>query len=135
MLAYTEQFKKNGITPSITFLNSPTFIIADEIMLKRVVNNLISNAVSYGKDKLNITISEGDNVSVIFRNNVADERFVNTDRLFDKFYTADLSRNHSGTGLGLYIVKLLMVKMGGTVKAMSEDNTLYIAISFMKLAK
>jgi len=114
--------------PHISFLTEPTFVIADETMVKRVVDNLISNAMNYGIDELKIIISKDDNVSVAFQNTVQDGQRIDINKLFNKFYTADLSRNHSGTGLGLYIVKLLMEKMGGSVKGIFTDNVKVILL-------
>lgn len=135
VLAYTEQFEKNAITLHILFLDEPTYVIADEAMLKRVVDNLISNVINYGNDDLKITIKKDDKVSVTFQNVVQDGQWIDVNRLFNKFYMVDLSRSHSGTGLGLYIVKLLMVKMGGTVKAKFKDNHLSIDLSLEKPIK
>lgn len=132
VLMYTEQFEKQNMTPHISFLDEPTFVIADEAMLKRVVDNLLSNAINYGTDRLDIAISYDDTISITFQNTVQDGQMVDVNKIFDKFYTADLSRNHAGTGLGLYIVKLLMVKMGGTVNAIFEDSNLQIILSFVK---
>lgn len=132
VLMYTEQFEKQNMTPHISFLDEPTFVIADEAMLKRVVDNLLSNAINYGTDRLDIAISYDDTISITFQNTVQDGQMIDVNKIFDKFYTADLSRNHAGTGLGLYIVKLLMVKMGGTVNAIFEDSNLHIILSFVK---
>ncbi|EPZ57367.1 histidine kinase-, DNA gyrase B-, and HSP90-like ATPase family protein [[Clostridium] sordellii ATCC 9714] len=55
----------------------------------------------------------------------------NLDHLFERFYTVDKSRNRSGSGLGLYIVKLLLKKIGGEVRDISlEDGILSISIMF-----
>lgn len=129
VIAYTDLFEKKAITPYILFLDEPTFIIADEAMLQRIVDNLITNAINHGTDELKISIKKTDCVSITFENIVQDGQEIDTDRLFDKFYTADLSRSHSGTGLGLYIVKLLMEKMGGSANAIYTDRSLRIIIS------
>lgn len=105
--------------------------MADEVMLKRIIYNLISNAISYGTYELHIVISETDKILVEVQNAVEDESMIDVNRLFDRFYMADLSRNHSGTGLGLYIVKLLMEKMGGTVKATCDNKMMCITLSFL----
>ncbi|EJP6473034.1 sensor histidine kinase [Clostridium botulinum] len=56
--------------------------------------------------------------------------------LFDRFYTADKSRNRSGTGLGLFIVKILLEKIGGGVKDISlKDDILSISILFKVFSK
>ena len=51
--------------------------------------------------------------------------------LFQKFYTADTSRSNGNTGLGLYIVKELLDKIEGGIKAVHyENNVLTIAVYF-----
>ena len=133
ILACTEEFKNKDMTPHISFLDKPTFVIADEVMLKRVIYNLVTNTISYGTSELNIAIIRSDKISVEFKNTVGDNQTIDTDRIFDKFYTADLSRNHSGTGLGLYIVKLLMEKMDGTANAIMDNEKMCITLLFTKI--
>lgn len=69
--------------------------------------NLVANAVRYGTRELQIEIAHADYIEVNFTNKIPNQQNIDISRLFDKFYTADLSRNHSGSGLGLYIVKVL----------------------------
>lgn len=52
-------------------------------------------------------------------------------KLFDRFYMRDKSRSNGGSGLGLYIVKVLVEKIGGEVVEISlEGNQLSIMIRF-----
>ncbi|MFP3153196.1 hypothetical protein LQZ18_01970 [Lachnospiraceae bacterium ZAX-1] len=74
VLVYTEQFEEKAITPHILFSTEPTFVIADESMLMRVVDNLISNALKYGVEELKISISKDDEVSITFQKTVQDEQ-------------------------------------------------------------
>ena len=97
-------------------------------MLKRVIDNLVLNAITYGKNIFQVTIKKSKDVCIIFENKVSSGYTIDVTRLFDKFYTDDLSRNSSGTGLGLYIVKLLMEKMNGTANATLKDNVLRIVL-------
>jgi len=48
--------------------------------------------------------------------------------LFDRFYTADLSRNSNTTGLGLAIVKEIIQNMGGEASAFVKNDMLNIRI-------
>jgi signal transduction histidine kinase len=130
ILTYTEQFETKGIVPSITSLSEPTFVIADEVMLKRIIDNLVSNVVSYGKNEFHIKITKDKNIDITFQNDILEEYAIDIDRIFDKFYKADLSRNSSSTGLGLYIVKLLVEKINGRVNAQLENEKLSITLSF-----
>ncbi|MCC0687993.1 sensor histidine kinase [Clostridioides sp. ES-S-0056-01] len=132
ILSFTNQFEERNITPSIKFSDKPTYVIADETMLKRLVMNLVSNVIRYGSKELLIEILYTDFIEVHFQNEIRNEKNIDTDRLFDKFYTADLSRNHSGSGLGLYIVKVLAEKMGGKVSAYMKKQNLVISLYLIK---
>lgn len=128
ILSYVEQFESKGIIPQFRALGEAAFVIADEMMLKRVIDNLVSNAISYGVSVFQVTIIKNKNIYITFENDISDGYTIDVDRLFDKFYTADVSRNNSGTGLGLYIVKLLMEKMNGMVTATRSNDILRIVL-------
>lgn len=97
-------------------------------MLRRIITNLTSNAIRYGIKKFEVEIVNTDMVEVRFQN-LIEEGYrdeLEIEKLFEKFYTADLSRSQSNSGLGLYIVKLLSEKMKGGVSASLEDNKLIV---------
>lgn len=132
LLSFTEQFEEKGITPSIAFLKSPTYVMAEETMLKRIITNLISNAIRYGSKQLWLGISGTDKIEVEFQNTVEITKNIDISRMFDKYYTDNLSRSQSGSGLGLYIVKILSEKMNGNVTADFNGNKLTVILSLMK---
>ena len=107
-------------------------IYGEEIICKRIIQNLISNSVKYSTGYISIELDEFDNeVIFIIRNSVLDLKKSELEHLFERFYTVDKSRNSSGSGLGLYIVKLLLEKIGGEVKVVSlEGDILSISIMF-----
>ncbi|CEJ73574.1 histidine kinase [[Clostridium] sordellii] len=107
-------------------------IYGEELTCKRIIQNLISNSIKYSNGYISIQLDEFDN-EVVFtiRNSVLELKESNLDHLFERFYTVDKSRNRSGSGLGLYIVKLLLKKIGGEVRDISlEDGILSISIMF-----
>lgn len=107
-------------------------IHGEEITCKRIIQNLISNSIKYSTGYISIELDEFDNeVIFIIRNSVLDLKKSELEHLFERFYTVDKSRNSSGSGLGLYIVKLLLEKIGGEVKDISlEGDILSISIRF-----
>ena len=107
-------------------------IYGEEIICKRIIQNLISNSIKYSTGYISIELDEFDNeVIFIIRNSVLDLKKSELEHLFERFYTVDKSRNSSGSGLGLYIVKLLLQKIGGEVKVVSlEGDILSISIMF-----
>nr|WP_199040673.1 heavy metal sensor histidine kinase [Dyella sp. ASV24] len=104
-------------------------LIADRDLFRRAVSNLLSNALRYtpphGVILLLAEQAQGM-VRVVVENpgqGIAPEHL---DKLFDRFYRADRSRNDSAhsAGLGLSIVKSIMELHGGRVTAQSEPDGL-----------
>ena len=54
-------------------------------------------------------------------NTIADSAALHIDRVFEPFYRMD-ARTAGGSGLGLYVVKLLCDRLGWSVKAELNDN-------------
>ena len=112
-------------------------IYGEEITCKRIIQNLVSNSIKYSTGYISIELDELEN-EVVFtiKNNVSNLKESDIEHLFERFYTVDKSRNRSGSGLGLYIVKLLLNKIGGEVKSIAlEDSILSIYIMFKPFIK
>lgn len=100
---------------------------SDPIKTHQVLANLLSNAVKYtsGKGQITITISlggEGFKVSVADQGvGIPKSQQVN---IFTKFFRADnvVKLLTEGTGLGLYITKLIVEGMGGKISFVSQEN-------------
>jgi len=107
-------------------------IQGEEITCGRIIQNLISNAIRYSTGYVVIEIDQFEKYIIFtIRNSVSDLKEADLKYLFDRFYTADKSRNRSGTGLGFFIVKILLEKIGGGVKDVSlKDDILSISILF-----
>ena len=107
-------------------------IYGEEITCKRIIQNLLSNSIKYSTGYISIELDELEN-EVVFtiKNSVLDLKESDIEHIFERFYTVDKSRNRSGSGLGLYIVRLLLNKIGGEVKSITlEDSILSISIIF-----
>lgn len=96
----------------------PVMIWGNKNGAERIIRNLLQNAGRYAGYFLEITLREGaDRVVMTFANDVSDFTQEDADRLFQRFYVKDPSRNEQGTGLGLTIAKTLAEKMGGDMRA------------------
>jgi signal transduction histidine kinase len=90
------------------------------------LQNLISNAIKYqdskkGDSYLDITCQEKNQQLVIeFLDNGIGIDSIHKDKLFGMFYRA--TNEAEGTGLGLYIVRLSVEKLGGTITFESESK-------------
>ena len=112
--------------------SKPIEVQGEEVVCSRIIQNLVSNAMKYSTGYISIEL-KGFDEYVIFkiRNSVSDLTQDDLKYLFDRFYTADKSRNRSGSGLGLFIVKVLLDKIDGEVYEVSlNDDILSISILF-----
>ena len=104
-------------------------VIADGEQIRRVIHNIISNAIKYmdkGKGMkgiIQIRVKDvGDFVQVEIEDNGKGIAAKDLPYIFDRFYRTDVSRNSSkgGSGIGLSIVKKIMEDHGGKVWATSR---------------
>ena len=107
-------------------------IQADVHCLTRILNNLMSNAQKYTADSFGVKLKqESDRVILCVSNTIADSTSLNIDRVFEPFYRMD-ARTAGGSGLGLYVVKLLCDRLGWLVSAELNDYHFAIIIRLDK---
>jgi two-component system, OmpR family, heavy metal sensor histidine kinase CusS len=96
----------------------------DQLMLRRALSNLLSNAIRYAPPgsviKLSIAAADAS-VCVRLENACQDMSAKDLERLFERFYRADLARRETGdgAGLGLAITRSIARVHGGDVRASS----------------
>lgn len=103
-------------------------IIADGEQIRRVIHNLINNAIKYmdkPKGIIQLRVKDvGDFIQVEVEDNGKGIGTKDLPYIFDRFYRTDVSRNSSkgGSGIGLSIVKKIMEDHGGKVWATSREG-------------
>ena len=112
-------------------------ILADENKFQQIMINLLDNAAKYSDENSQVTItvqnSRSENaVDISIANHGAGIPEDYIDRIFDKFVRVEnhLTRKEQGSGLGLYIVKNLVEKMGGRITVMSNPEVTVFTVSF-----
>ncbi|MDD3224475.1 MAG: HAMP domain-containing sensor histidine kinase [Clostridium sp.] len=119
-------------------LNSEDFLKVDISSIKRVIENIISNAVKYGDTPLivhTIIESYGDKIRIRIENNGIEVSKENLPYIFDRFYRVEPSRSRKkgGSGLGLFICREIIEKHHGSISAYKpEDNDFGIEIIIPK---
>lgn len=117
---------------------SPVFNIADGIVIKsnpryimRIAENLFSNAEKYAHSRFGLSLAEcGGKVILSVFNDTDDSTDIDIERVFEPFYKPS-SRNKSGSGLGLYVIKCLCEKLSAEVFAeLDEKKNFKITICF-----
>lgn len=106
------------------------FVNADKNRLMQVAENLINNARKYAKTDIDLFFTREESEIVLhfrdYGSGIPDE---NMPFIFDKFYRGSNCGNEQGSGLGLYIVKYITEKMGGTVTLFNHQNGLEVLVS------
>lgn len=101
-------------------------ITADKLQLKRVVVNLISNAITYGFDKTDIEVILREEDNRIFLDVLNHCRYIPPERMkeiFLKYKSSENAKfNKASTGLGLYLSKQIINAHSGEIHANSYEN-------------
>lgn len=125
ILQFYERLTKRGFEVDIQIPEASLYARGNEDALDRMLNNLISNAIEYGADGrvLGIALRSDDThlfVDVWDRGKGIPEQ--HQDRVFERMYTLEDSRNknYEGSGLGLTITKRLAESMGGSIELHSK---------------
>ncbi|REK77814.1 GHKL domain-containing protein [Paenibacillus paeoniae] len=127
LVQYHMPLEEVGIVSQLHSDEKQITVRADAGKLARVFENLIANAMSYGREGKRIdvwvTLMEGK-VSVAIVNYGEPISAIDLPHIFDRFYRADKSRTRwsGGSGLGLAICKSIIEKHGGTIDADSNSE-------------
>lgn len=115
-----------GISPCIHICEEKVIRQLDKGLLSRILGNILSNAAKYSDGDLDISLE--NNGEIRFRNSASRLDKLQTEKLFDRFYTVEAAR-HS-TGLGLSIARDLTERMGGKISARYENGSLTVILNF-----
>ena len=130
---FYNDFINNNIEPVIEIEEGIKEIISDDGAITRIFSNLLGNMIKHGENFVKITLrQENDVIITEFINKATGLTQGNVDKLFDRFYTVDNSRSDRNTGLGLYITKILVEKLGHNIKANLKEDNLVISITWKK---
>lgn len=125
LLGFYEEFNNRDLEPTIEIPDTEMIIIADSSAVKRVIENLIINAIKHSTGNINIGLEKSDSsIQLSISNSVNEFSEPDLHCMFDRFYKADQTRTGKGTGLGLPIAKSLMEKMNGNITAEFKENRL-----------
>ncbi len=113
-----------GRSVTIALDTVPLRVLADPMRLAQILDNLVGNAIRYGRDGGSVTLglrAEGRTGAISVHDDGPGLDPAEAARVFDRFYRADPSRSRAagGSGLGLAITRSLAEAMGGSVAASS----------------
>jgi two-component system heavy metal sensor histidine kinase CusS len=110
-------------------------VLADPAMLRRALSNLLSNAIKYGNADscIEIHCQQQQQQTLLWMSNAcAALSSEQLERLFDRFYRTDVSRQRveDGTGLGLAICKSILDAHGASIDAHYQQGRIQFRIVF-----
>ena len=121
-----QQYKTHNFISE--FNNQIPEILVDADKFQQIMTNLIENAAKYSNEDSTVTIKtdfsqKPDFISIKVIDEGIGIKESDYNRIFEKFSRLDtpLTRKSQGSGLGLYITKALVSKMGGEISLASSD--------------
>lgn len=124
-----EAKKKNIEISYINNLKENNYSV-DKIMFIRAIQNIVQNAINYGKENGYIemeSFEKGEYFAIKVTDNGIGISKDNLEKIWDRFYQVDESRTNQSMGLGLSMVKLIIEKHNGYVEV---ESTLGIGTTF-----
>lgn len=123
---FTPAAQQKGIQLSLQS-DHPIQICTDREALTKILSNLLTNAMKFTKDRIQISLSENPEahtVTLQVEDNGIGIHAAEKEKIFSQFYQSDRQpqRPHQGFGIGLTIVSLLVKRMMGTIEVESEEN-------------
>lgn len=119
-------FKEHNITPNIEICKDKVIRLLNKNMLKRIFENIMSNAIKYGEKNFNVKMYS--NGIIEFSNKTDKLDKVSLEKIFDRYYTVRNAKKSNG--IGLSIAKQLVELNNGDIKAKYENSYLIIEVKF-----
>ncbi|MFV0517849.1 MAG: sensor histidine kinase [Aminipila sp.] len=123
---YNQEVSERSINMKSCITNESLIAVVDKSKLKRVFDNLISNAIKYNKENGEIKLSmekEQGGALICISDTGNGIKEADIDKVFDGFYRGDAARsNIKGNGLGLGISKQIIESHHGKIWIKSEEN-------------
>ena len=104
----------------------------DAFHFENALNNLIDNAIKYGGNHIEVSISRTKNeIEITISDNGKELTNTQSKQIFEKFYRVPKGNTHDikGFGIGLYYTKAIIEKHGGTIAVQVKPTTFKITLS------
>lgn len=126
IVSFYSLFKEHNITPKIEICNEKVVRLLNENMLKRIFENIISNAIKYGKNDFNVKLYSNGKIEFSNKTDALDS--ISLEKIFTRYYTVKSAKKSNG--IGLSITKQLVDLSDGQIKAIYKNSNLIIEVIF-----
>ena len=125
LLHYYDRINERSIKTDFD-IETGSIINSERIDIERIIENIISNASKYSASFINVKLHDK---KLVVSNDCIDENDFDQSRVFEPFYRGN-SRNETGSGLGLFLVKSLAEDLGFDYGAKRVSNVYEIYVVF-----
>lgn len=123
------------IAPERFQISAPKYLVArcDRNLIEVALGHLMSNASRYSIPNSPILVQaslvEQAKVQITFSNDLPAGSHLDPDRLFEKFYRGTHAHSISGTGLGLFIAREILLTLSGAIVARCENGVIHFVVT------
>jgi len=114
-----------GISLTNDTNSQPVWLMADPLLLKRLINNLLGNAIANIPANETITVyadADGEFINLIIQDTgqgISEELLPH---LFTRHFSGRITKRKIGSGLGLYICKMIVDLHGGSIEVSTKNE-------------
>ncbi len=133
--SFYEQFSVKNIEVAFAEHSRNTTVLADPLMLLRVLQNIIQNLLRYADGQAKVTFSKEDPfIRLTVANPIKAGAQTSVEKVFQRFYTENTSRtNTESSGIGLYLSKRLVEGMGGEMATKLDGGIFSISVKLRRV--
>lgn len=127
LISFENRIEEKNIDVEVEFEEESIYAYADSDSIKRVITNLLDNAIKFTEQNGTISLKvyrQGQELFVAIRNTGCGISPNDQKMIFERFYKADKSRsiNKQGTGIGLFIVKDIINRHHKEIRVVSREG-------------
>ncbi|MET0944308.1 MAG: response regulator, partial [Flavobacterium sp.] len=122
-LRFSPLIEEKGIDFELNLGEKDIFAFVDKEAFKKILSNLISNAIKYSKDKVSISLFRDDKkLTLVVKNDGNLIPFQLKDKIFEPFFRVDNMDSTSGTGIGLSLAHSLTQLHNGNLQLIPDSE-------------
>lgn len=122
-LRFSQLIEERGLQFDLELGEKDIHAFVDKEAFKKILSNLISNAIKYSKDKVSISLFRDEKkLTLIVKNDGNIIPIHLKDKIFEPFFRVDDSSTASGTGIGLSLAHSLAQLHNGNLQLVADSN-------------
>ena len=132
LFSYYNEWQKQQMEPQLQLEEGALWVLGNDQAMRRVLQNVIKNVWEHGGRHVKIVLSEQEGEAcLLVQNEVMHPEYIDVERIFERFYKADLARSTTSSGLGMAIARQLVEQMNGQITADLQGNIFSICLQFV----